>query len=399
MKPVIGIDVSKCESEGYIFLERNKPYEKAFRFLHTHEEITKLNMKLEKVEELAGAKPAVVLESTGHYHLGLVGALQKHGYEVIVLNPLISQRARKSKLRKVKTDSEDAKQLAELYYRDELKAGLTKRSMEQEELRFLSRQHQMINHAYVQAQLHFQSILDQVFPLYTDIFGQLFSVTALEVLKMYPTPEHVLTAAQDELKEKIVARCNRSDSWASTKAAAMIQAARNSLVIDPNPSQVIAMRLMINLLMEYQSHLANLEQEIKMKASCIPGYELLCSIPGIGPKLAATILAEIGDISSFEHSKKLVAFAGIDPSVFSSGKFTATRNRITKRGSTRLRRALYLAVLCGIRGAARNQRIRLFYDQKRLEGKPHRVALIACTNKLLRIIYALLKNSVRYCPS
>ncbi|MFC3341602.1 IS110 family transposase [Paenibacillus abyssi] len=399
MKPVIGIDVSKGESEGYILLERNKPYEKAFRFLHTHEEITRLILKLEKVEELTGAKPAVVLESTGHYHLGLVSTLQKHGYEVIVLNPLIPQRARKSKLRKVKTDSEDAKHLAELYYRDELKPGLTKRSMEQEELRFLSRQHQMINHAYVQAQLNFQSILDQVFPLYTDIFGPLFSVTALEVLRMYPTPELVLTATHEELKDMIFARCNRSDSWASTKAAAIIQAARNSLVIDSNPSQVIALRLMINLLMEYQSHLANLEKEIRTKASCIAGFDLLCSIPGIGPKLAATILAEIGDISSFDHSKKLVAFAGIDPSVFSSGKFTATRNRITKRGSTRLRRALYLAVLCGIRGAARNQRIRLFYDQKRLEGKPHRVALIACTNKLLRIIYALLKNSVRYCPS
>ncbi|WP_255314241.1 transposase [Bacillus sp. FJAT-26390] len=55
-------------------------------------------------------------------------------------------------------------------------------------------------------------------------------------------------------------------------------------------------------------------------------------IPGIGTKIAATILAEIGEIDRFDH-KKLVAFAGIDPSVFSSGKFTATRNKITKRGS------------------------------------------------------------------
>ncbi|ARF66914.1 hypothetical protein B7C51_02500 [Paenibacillus larvae subsp. pulvifaciens] len=119
----------------------------------------------------------------------------------------------------------------------------------------------------------------------------------------------------------------------------------------------------------------------------------------MGHKLAATILTEIGDISSFDHAKKLVAFPGIDSNVLSSGKFTATRNRITKRGSTRLRRALYLPVLCGIRGAAKNQRIRAFYDKKRLEGKPHRIALIACTNKLLRIIFALLKNSVHYHPS
>lgn len=126
---------------------------------------------------------------------------------------------------------------------------------------------------------------------------------------------------------------------------------------------------------------------------------MLCSIPGIGPKLASVIIAEIGDITYFDHAKKLVAYAGLDPSVFSSGKFTATKNRITKRGSNRLRRALYLAVLCGIRGAVRNHRLKAYYDKKRLEGKPHRVALIACTNKLLHIIFALLTKSIRYSPS
>lgn len=133
--------------------------------------------------------------------------------------------------------------------------------------------------------------------------------------------------------------------------------------------------------------------------SCIPGFDLLRSIPGIGDKIAATIIAEIGDISSFKDAKKLVAFAGIDPSVFSSGKFSATRNRITKRGSTRLRKALYLAVICGIRGARNNERIRTFYDKKRLEGKPHRVAIIACTNKLIHLIFAILKKSIACSPS
>lgn len=51
---------------------------------------------------------------------------------------------------------------------------------------------------------------------------------------------------------------------------------------------------MINLLMEYQKHLTDLEQAIKDKAKTIQGFEILCSIPGIGEKLAATILAEIG---------------------------------------------------------------------------------------------------------
>ncbi|WP_143812498.1 transposase, partial [Paenibacillus sp. VTT E-133291] len=90
----------------------------------------------------------------------------------------------------------------------------------------------------------------------------------------------------------------------------------------------------------------------------------------IGPKIAATILSEIGEVDCFDHPKKLVAFAGIDPSVFTSGKFTATRNRITKRGSRQLRYVLVMAV-------------------KRGEGKPHKVALIACANKLVHWLYVL----------
>jgi transposase len=120
------------------------------------------------------------------------------------------------------------------------------------------------------------------------------------------------------------------------------------------------------------------------------------------PFIAATIISEIGEIDRFNGAKKLVAFAGIDPSVYSSGKFTASVNRITKRGSCRLRHALYMAVQSGIRDTRkkkttdeiipRNRRLREFYDKKREEGKPFRVAIIACANKLLHWIYALLKS-------
>jgi transposase len=86
-----------------------------------------------------------------------------------------------------------------------------------------------------------------------------------------------------------------------------------------------------------------------------------------------------------------LAFAGVDPSVFSSGKFTATRNRNTKRGSRRLRTTLYLAVRCGLR-SSRNQKHRAFYDKKRAEGKPIKVAVIACVNKLIHWILAILTH-------
>ena len=101
-----------------------------------------------------------------------------------------------------------------------------------------------------------------------------------------------------------------------------------------------------------------------------------------------------------------MAFTGVDPSVFESGKFTASRYRITKRGSRQLRHALFMAVRCAIRDNRkskkideifpRNKRMRQFYDKKREEGKPFRVTVIACVNKLLHWIYVLLKSKTTF---
>lgn len=163
---------------------------------------------------------------------------------------------------------------------------------------------------------------------------------------------------------------------------------------------------MVKIVLQYQEHLSNIANEIDALASEIEEYEILQSIPGVGEKIAATIISEIREIDRFNDAKKLVAFAGIDPSVDSYGKFTASVNRITKRGSCRLRHALYMAVQSGIRDSRkkkttdeiipRNRRLREFYDKKREEGKPFRVAIIACVNKLLHWIYALLKSRTTF---
>lgn len=151
------------------------------------------------------------------------------------------------------------------------------------------------------------------------------------------------------------------------------------------------MKLLITLILQYQEHLAELEQNIDALAEEIDEYDLIQSIPGVGPKIAATILSDIGEIDRFNHPKKLVAYAGIDPSVFSSGKFTATQNHIAKRGARQLRYALIMAVQC-VLIRSRNTKLKEYYDRKRAEGKPHKVALVACANKLVHWVYAILKT-------
>lgn len=196
---------------------------------------------------------------------------------------------------------------------------------------------------------------------------------------------------ESKITHAIACLCpRRSDRWAGEKASHIMAAAANNPFQKVSySSHLISLTLYIDLLLQYQEHLSHLRSQIDALAEEVEAHQIIQSIPGIGGKIAATILSEIGEIHRFNHAKKLVAFAGIDPSVYSSGKFTATTNRITKRGSKKLRHALYLAVLCGLKKTG-SKRLREFYDKKREAGKPYRVALIACVNKLLHWIYALL---------
>ncbi|SFB63027.1 Transposase IS116/IS110/IS902 family protein, partial [Cohnella sp. OV330] len=207
---------------------------------------------------------------------------------------------------------------------------------------------------------------------------------------LYPTSQTVQIESRPHLEAAIQHLSGRSIAWAIDRTQKLLAAAaRNPFRETVFPGHLISLKLLINLLLQYQEHLSNLDDSIDALAEELEEFELIQSIPGIGTKIAATILAEVGEIDRFDHAKKLVAFAGIDPSVFSSGKFTATRNAITKRGSRRLRTVLYLAVRCGLR-SSRNRKLRTFYDRKRVEGKPFKVAVIACVNKLIHWIYAIL---------
>lgn len=392
MNPVVGLDVAKGESQVQAFLDKSKPFGKSFSMKHTREELDDFIGFLKELEEMTGQMPMVILESTGHYHSPVVQYMEEHDVLYILLNPIISYQAKKSSLRKVKTDAIDAYQLCVLYYKEDFEPHKN-RGIKLLNLRNLSRQQGIVTNMYVEAKLQFHTILDQVFPEYRKVFGDLYSKVSLLMLKEYPTSEDVLSAGESKLAERVKEFCpSRSGQWAREKAKKIMDSAsRNPFQKVVYQSHLINLCMYIEILFQYQGHLSNIENRIVTLANELEDYKIVQSIPGIGEKIAATIISEIGEIDRFSHPKKLVAFAGVDPSVHSSGKFTATINRITKRGSSRLRHALYLAVLCGIR-SSRNKKLKEFYDKKKSEGKPSKVAIVACINKLLHWIYALLNR-------
>lgn len=188
----------------------------------------------------------------------------------------------------------------------------------------------------------------------------------------------------------------RSVSWCDIKVDQLVLAARESLPANQaQQSNTRVLKNYIEILLSQQRILTDIQAQIIEQASLSPVFSLLLSIPGVGELTAATILGEIGDISRFPTSKQVVAFAGLDPSVFESGKFKSTNNRISKRGSSYIRKALYQATVVGISKRTTgilNPVLYEYYSKKLSEGKPSKVAIVATSSKLLRIFYGLLCN-------
>jgi transposase len=120
---------------------------------------------------------------------------------------------------------------------------------------------------------------------------------------------------------------------------------------------------------------------------------VILSIPGIGFINGGMILGEIGNIYRFSSPCKLLAFAGLDPSVYQSGNFNAKSTRMSKRGSRALRYALVNAAHNVVKS---NATFKNYYDKKMAEGRSHYNALGHCAGKLVRIIWKMLTDNVEF---
>lgn len=308
MNPVVGLDISKGESQVQAFLDKGKPYRKSFKVDHTLEGLSSLVAFLENIKRDSGKKPSVILEATGHYQAPVVHYLEDRGYLLIIINPLISYKARSSSLRKVKTDAIDAYLLCELFYKEELEP-YKKRGIQLLNLRNLTRQHENITGVMIQTKLQFQAVLEQVFPEYKGVFGDLYSVVSLLTLSEFSSSEDILKASEEAITDKISEYCkSRSIKWANEKAIQLkAAAARNPFEKTIYQSHILSLGMYINILLQYKEHLSKLETEIDALAKEVEEYNIIKSIPGIGEKIAATIISEIGEIDRFNHPKKLIA--------------------------------------------------------------------------------------------
>jgi len=331
------------------------------------------------------------MEATGHYWLNLYFALLDLGMELHVVNPIQTEAMRNMNIRKTKTDSVDCRYIADVIRMGNY-SDVVIGDEDVCELRQLCRYRFHLVDTIGAIKNQIIGLLDRVFPEFHTLFSNVFGVTSLELLKKYTTPEQILNVKTTTLAN-LLSKASRG-RFKEKKAKEVKEVAKLSVGLkSANTAFVFQLRQMIMQIAFSESQLKELEQKISEyydKCECF-----LTTIDGIGNTLGAAIFAEIGDISRFDSPKKLVAFAGIDPTVRQSGNFVGTHNSMSKRGSVYLRRAVWNAATVA---AQKNPILSEFYQKKRNEGKDYMTSIGAVSRKLCYIIFAVLRDKKPYFP-
>jgi len=381
----VGIDVGKRHHVAVMLDASGQQVGKALRFANDQAGFQQLQERLAALGEVA----LIGLEATAHYWLALYTMLSAARYELVVLNPLQIHAYRQSGIRKRKNDRFDAYWIAD-YIRISQQPPSSQPQPELLQLRELTRFRASLTDQVGDCKRKVISVLDRVFPEYETLFSSVFIQTSRRLLAEALTPDEFADFDLSELAQLLAATSRGRHGQA--KAEEIQTLARQSVGIGFLGN---ALRLQMTCLLQQLALLdaqrQQLEVEIAALMNQLPQY--ITSIPGIGPVTGAIILAEIGDVQRFAAPEKLVAYAGIDPTVYQSGQFTASQTRMSKRGSPYLRHALWQAAFMATQ---HDPQLRDFYQRKRAEGKAHGTAVGAVCRKLLHRIYVVLKEQRPY---
>ena len=379
----IGIDIAKYSHFASVVSSDGEIIVKPFSFQNSREGFMKL------VEEIENFQDCLIgLESTGHYAENLIYFLYERDYKIALINPIQTDSLRDSNIRKTKTDKLDTKLIVECLMLKKYSL-VNFQDINIIKLRRLSRFRMELIQQQTRIKTQLTGCLDIVFPELSSFFkGNLHLKTSYALLEKYSSAKTIRSARIDGLTNLLYN--NSKGRYHYDDALRLKNLAKNSVGLD-NPSIDLQIKCLITQLRLYKEQIKDIDLGIETLMEIINSK--IITIPGIGYNLGAMIISEIGDIKRFSNPSKLLAFAGLDPVVKQSGNFQADSMKISKRGSTYLRYAIYRAAFLIIYN---NETFHKFYLDKRAQGKSHRVALGHVCNKLVRVIFKILTDNIDF---
>lgn len=382
----VGIDIAKLNHFAAVISSDGEILIEPFKFTNDYDGFYLLLSKLAPLDQNS---IIIGLESTAHYGDNLVRFLISKDFKVCVLNPIQTSSMRKNNVRKTKTDKVDTFVIAKTLMMQDSLRFMTLDDLDYIELKELGRFRQKLVKQRTRLKIQLTSYVDQVFPELQYFFKSgLHQNSVYALLKEAPTPTAIASMHMTHLAHLLEVASH--GHFGKEKARELRVLAQKSVGVNDS-SLSIQITHTIEQIELLDSQLFHTELEMANLVTCL--HSVIMTIPGIGFINGGMILGEIGDIHRFSEPKKLLAFAGLDPSVHQSGNFQAQRTRMSKRGSRVLRYALINAAHNVVKN---NATFKAYYDAKRAEGRTHYNALGHCAGKLVRVIWKMLTDEVEF---
>ena len=379
----VGIDVASKKHDCFLMQdETGTIYSNSFSIDNNENGYKKLHTAITNfVEQTNDSNVRIGLESTGHYSYNILKYFYNVGYQIALINPLLTNMDRKAtSVRKTKTDKVDSQAICKFLQRNKYDfQPYTPLLYHIEGLKSLTRQRFQLVKERSKYKVILNKLITIVFPEYLNLFSNLYGISSLNILLDYPTPKKIAKAKLVSISKHLHSRC--------VVSALEIQETAKKSIGQSNEFYAFQIKQTIETILFFDKQIEAYEKEI---ASIMKEYgQVILSIPGIGLITGAMILSEIGDINKFSSPDKLLAFAGLDPSVYQSGQFEANL-KISKRGSQYLRWAIHQAAFIIWQ---HDKTFNDYYHKKSIEGKVHNVIIGHIEKKLVRVIYSILSNN------
>ena len=389
----VGIDVAKDKHDCFILSSEGEVLDDVFTIENNRDGFDALLQRIRSCTKPQD-KIKVGLEATGHYSYNILGFLLEKGMPPYLINPLHTNLYRKSlSLRQTKTDRIDARMIASMLMSDVDLKSYTDTAYHNEELKSLTRYR--FDKVSERARLK-QSVSRLVvilFPELEKLVPSLHMASVYAMLSEFPGAKQIAEANLTHLKTVLLGASR--NHYGRDKAIEIREAARRSIG-SAMPAKSLELQHTIRLIRELDKEIIEIEAAIK--AIVDEMTPPILTIPGISYRMGAAILAEIGDFSRFDSPDKLLAYAGLSPSTYESGKLKATgaHAHMEKRGSRYLRYALFNAAkfVCNWEPS-----FAAYLAKKRAEGKHYNVAVSHAAKKLVRLIFALQTSGKAFQPA
>ena len=387
----VGIDVAKDKHDCYIVSSDGEVRADNFTIPNSQAGFDLFFHTLQSVApDLSNVK--VGLEATGHYSYNILGFLLDKDLATFVINPLHTNLFRKStSLRRTKTDKVDARIIAAMLASDVVLTSYTATSYHNEELKSLTRYRFHMVQERARLKTSVSRLVSILFPELEKLVSTLHSNSIYALLSEFPGAKLISSCSLTRLARLL---SKSSGGRYSQDMAVRIQDAAKVSIGSAMPAKSLELKHTIRLIEILSSEIEEIEASIQKIMDENPSPIL--TIPGISYRMGAMILAEIGDFSRFSSPDKVLAYAGLSPSIYQSGKLNNAYPHMEKRGSKYLRYALFNAAKYVCKW---DPTFKAYLAKKRAEGMHYYVAISHAAKKLVRVICALQKTGKSYCPA